>query len=160
MQEDRTNFSKLYKNQEDGKGLLLAWEWELRREQSAEPVLSHRRDSAESPQRFPRQNTLASHLGEHAKVLAAGVSISGDRLVCLFLYSFDFIFCFSEINPYYFCNKQSNIGNFIGRERLLVLMKPIGRRINPCLECGWWNHLEWNFLTWRKYQTFQVRWYQ
>lgn len=81
----------------------------------AEERAEHRA-SAESPQRFPRQNTLAGHLGEHAKVLAAGVSISGDRLVCLFLYSFDFIFCFSEINPYYFCNKQSNIGNFIGRE--------------------------------------------
>ena len=45
---------------------------------------AERRASAESPQRFPRQNTLAGHLGEHAKVLAAGVSISGDRLVCLF----------------------------------------------------------------------------
>ena len=32
------------------------------------------------------------------------------------LYSFDFIFCFSEINPYFFYNKKSNTGNFIGRE--------------------------------------------
>ena len=45
VQEDKTNFSKLYKNQEDGKGLFLALKWELWREQSIEPVLSHRSTS-------------------------------------------------------------------------------------------------------------------
>ena len=76
------------------------------------------RASVESPRYVLWQNTPVGHLGVHARVLAAGVSINGNMLTChfFFLHSFDFIFCLSEINPYFFCNKKSDAGNFIGRE--------------------------------------------
>lgn len=110
MQEDRTNFSKLYRNQEDGKGLFLALEWEFWREQSTEPVLSHRGTSCG---RTHPSATLVCMPGCWQQVFQlVGICL----LAIFFLHSFDFIFCFSEINPYFFCNKKSDAGNFIGRE--------------------------------------------
>ena len=110
VQEDRTNFSKLYRNQEDGKGLFLALEWEFWREQSTEPVLSHRGTSCG---RTHPSATLVCMPGCWQQVFQlVGICL----LAIFFLHSFDFIFCFSEINPYFFCNKKSDAGNFIGRE--------------------------------------------
>lgn len=110
------------------------------------------------------EEVLSQRITSWGPPRSAGQGVGSRRLnqreyACLpFSYSFDFIFCFSEINPYYFRNKKNNIGNFIGREIKvthieLTSLYEANQKKNKPMPGIWLVKSPWmKFLKWRRSQ--------